>query len=508
MIRKAMILALSVLLILCFMPVVPAFAGEINVSPGKSIQEAINTAGPGDTVMVAAGTYNENITLKSGVVLRGAGADVTTIQGTGTQGIGTGSVVTADGVDSSAKIDGFTITGGNSNWEGGGISCNNNSSPIISNNTITGNSARCDGGGISCYNSSPTISNNIITGNSVTETGGGISCGYFSSPTIYKNTITDNSAECQGGGISCSISSPTILKNTITDNSTDFGGGVYCFNNSSPTIANNIITGNSAEVCGGVYCDIFSSPTISNCIIIENSAELRSGGVYCVESFPTIFNCIIWGNGDDLYDCSAIYSCIENGDAGEGNISDDPMFVDKAAGDYHLRAGSPCIDAGTNEGAPDADFEGNPRPCDGDGDGIAVVDMGAYEYVTSITVAFVIGQSSYTLEGVTKNMDVAPYIKDSRTYVPVRYLAYSLGIDAGNIGWDSTTKTVTLTKGADTVTLVIGSKTLDKNGTTTTMDVAPTITDGRTMLPARWVGEAFGATVSWDSVTRTVMIEY
>ena len=64
-----------------------------------------------------------------------------------------------------------------------------------------------------------------------------------------------------------------------------------------------------------------------------------------------------------------------------GNIDANPLFVNAAGGNFRLQAGSPCIDAGTNTGAPTDDIEGNPRPIDGDGDTIAVTDMGAYEYM-------------------------------------------------------------------------------------------------------------------------------
>jgi len=121
--------------------------------------------------------------------------------------------------------------------------------------------------------------------------------------------------------------------------------------------------------------------------------------------------------------------------------------------------------------------------------------------------AFVIGSTTYTLNGVEKTMDVAPYIKGDRTYMPIRYVAYALGIDDNNILWDGVKRTVTLMKGDKVVQLQIGSNTILINGAAVTMDVAPEITSDRTMLPARFVAQAFGATVGWDPATQTVTIE-
>lgn len=150
-------------------------AGTINVPSASypTIQSVIDAAAPGDTVQMAAGTYIENITQKSGVIVQGAGALVTTIRGTVS-----GSVLTAYDLRTSAKIDGFTITGG-TGPEGGGIFILfillvlHLPPPItISNNIITGNTADT-GGGIYCDDSGsgyplhPTITNSIIWGNGV-----------------------------------------------------------------------------------------------------------------------------------------------------------------------------------------------------------------------------------------------------------------------------------------------------------------------------------------------------
>ncbi|HET6453922.1 MAG TPA: choice-of-anchor Q domain-containing protein, partial [Armatimonadota bacterium] len=68
------------------------------------------------------------------------------------------------------------------------------------------------------------------------------------------------------------------------------------------------------------------------------------------------------------------------------DINVDPLFQDMANGDYRLRWDSPCIDAGTNEGAPTTDIEGRVRPMDGNHDGIAIADIGAYESPMPVAV--------------------------------------------------------------------------------------------------------------------------
>lgn len=120
---------------------------------------------------------------------------------------------------------------------------------------------------------------------------------------------------------------------------------------------------------------------------------------------------------------------------------------------------------------------------------------------------FKIGSNIYTVNGISKVMDVAPYVKDNRTYVPIRFMGYSLGLTDADIVWDEATQKVTLTKGDNVVELTIGTTAILVNGESQTMDVAPEIVDNRTMLPARFVAEGLGATVGWDASTQTVLIQ-
>jgi len=187
--------------------------------------------------------------------------------------------------------------GSYSDGGGGGICCNNSSNPTITGNTFndnsgTGASGFSGGGGLYCLNSNPTISSNIISENTSNHHGGGINC-YYSNPTINDNMISYNWAY-SGGGIFCFQSNPTVLSNSITENSVSNsseskGGGIYCLA-SSPIIFENTISGNTATVNGGgIYCGNWSynpsNPTVCGNTISGNLAINYNhgcgGGIYC-----------------------------------------------------------------------------------------------------------------------------------------------------------------------------------------------------------------------------------
>jgi hypothetical protein len=106
-----------------------------------------------------------------------------------------------------------------------------------------------------------------------------------------------------------------------------------------------------------------------NCTVANNTA---SGIHKTGTGILTITNTIAWENGDDLMSCTATYSCIQDGDAGTGNISGNPFFINPAGGDYHLDPASSCINVGTPTGAPATDLDGTARD--------ATPDIGAYEW--------------------------------------------------------------------------------------------------------------------------------
>jgi hypothetical protein len=107
------------------------------------------------------------------------------------------------------------------------------------------------------------------------------------------------------------------------------------------------------------------------------------------------------------------------------------------------------------------------------------------------------------VNGSPLQLDVAPQIAGGRTLAPLRAIFEALG---ATVQWNSADQSITATKGNTTIKLQIGSTTALNNGAQVTLDAAPTIVNGRTLVPVRFVGEALGAQVSWDAVNYQVNI--
>ncbi len=153
-----------------------------------------------------------------------------------------------------------------------------------------------------------------------------------------------------------------------------------------PTVTDCTFNNNAASGGGGMN-NYSSSPTVTNCTFSGNLAYSYSGGggMCNGSSSPTVTNCILWNDTPNEISGGATltYSDVQGGFFGIGNIDADPLFVDPNNGNFRLQTASPCIDAGDPDFVPApgaTDMDGLKRLWDGDADGHAAVDMGAYEF--------------------------------------------------------------------------------------------------------------------------------
>ena len=114
-----------------------------------------------------------------------------------------------------------------------------------------------------------------------------------------------------------------------------------------------------------------------------------------------------------------------------------------------------------------------------------------------------IGNMTGYVNGVASTLDAAPIIRNSRTMLPVRFVAENLG---ATVGWDGATSTVTVTTDTTKLEIKIGATTAKMNGTEVTLDSPAFIENSRTYLPVRFVAENLGATVAWDGTTSTATL--
>ncbi|MDP8240670.1 MAG: right-handed parallel beta-helix repeat-containing protein [Candidatus Hatepunaea meridiana] len=292
------------------------------------IQEAIDASENGNIVQVSPGEYFENLTVgNKSIVLTGDPANPEEVIIDGAE---EGSVIRVgeEDTDNVFLIDGFTITNG----------------------------AASDGGGIVAFRCDITIRNCIITG---------------------------NSAEDEGGGLYLVCSKITVIETAITMNSALLGGGVAggAGLDSLCLFERCLIAGNEAVGAGAAKFWCPGDYTLVNCTVADNidtGHQVIIHGLWFIPSHDDysimIVNSILCGNGETQVfvnpgNANLIieFSDVEGGEDGfnieevgefvwgDGNIDEDPLFVDPDEGNYHLTEDSPCIDTGDPESDPNPD---------------------------------------------------------------------------------------------------------------------------------------------------------
>jgi hypothetical protein len=232
----------------------------------------------------------------------------------------------------------------NSGGNGGAIlSADNSSSLSITRCGFRENISRDDGTVLVSWNQAARIRNCQFVGNSI-RWGGVIVAREMTNFAVEGCLFAGNQGTDASAGLSAANVGGTshITNSTFANNAVSNGGGwaLACLGSTSLAVANTIFYGNTS----------YGAPS-------------QIGG----DAAPV-----------------ATYSLVQGGYPGTGNIDADPLFFDPNNGDYRLGAGSPCIDTGSNAAVPpelNTDIDGNPRISDGNNDGVATVDMGAYETV-------------------------------------------------------------------------------------------------------------------------------
>ena len=304
-------------------------------APCASIGRGAALADDDSSVLIAQGTYTENVTI-SGITLTLQGGF--TISGTEWLTDTGETIVNGNNAgrvffiyDNIATLENLTITGGNATDEqcwGGGVWVTNGHfvirNTVFKDNQCSGLEVNDDFGPVEA-----SVQNSIFTGNTKDDHGGAINT--WGGVTTLENVLVISNTK--NSLVSSNDSQVNILNSTFTDNAED-GPAITIIGSGAVTLTNSIVWGNPG---GNLACE----------------------------------------DGT----CNITYSDIQGGWTGTGNIDEDPMFVDPTSGDYNLKVGSPCIDTGTDTGAPDHDLAGTERPLDGDGDGTKTTDMGAYEFM-------------------------------------------------------------------------------------------------------------------------------
>ena len=382
-----------------------------------------------DEIYLEAGTYTGNFaavnysTNSGSLSMIGAGPELTILDGDFSDRALYVYIWNSSGDPlSNITIHGMTIRNGRSDQQGGGAYLLTAYGDIIVDDVaFTSNeSTNHNGGGAVFqvwYEGNISVSNCLFGDNRSYSNGGGLRAsiaGIGGDIELINNKVFDNECTttgCHGGGIHATISSAasgkiTCSGNTAIGNTSGIdGGGISIWGESIDVkLVNNVIADNTSRNGGGIGLGFNNSLTFTNNTVTDNSASAQGAGLY-IDNYDfdninaNIYNNIIWGNTgeNDIYIESGGTANLYNNNfstistfwitvSESSNLDYDPLFVSGIPPyNLNLQQTSQLIDMGNNgaPGIPSTDIDGESRVQDGDGDGNAIVDLGAYEFMSA-----------------------------------------------------------------------------------------------------------------------------
>jgi len=371
------------------------FVGNIVAGPGWGLGGAMaNVNGSNPTFVDCRFTNNTANDRDGGAIgiTNASGSTLTRCEFTGNAGRGGGAILCRQAGD--LHLTDCTFTANQATSSHSGAIWVDRGNHVFIRCTFTSNTAAYQGGGMRMYDCDSILTDCTFVGNTAGQAGGGLES-QLTGGVLTRCVFGGNNAGSSGGGMRItnqdasnpwSAVTPTLIDCNFIGNLASYGGGgLASYRANVMNVSSCVFASNSASAVGGGLYNNESKITLTNCTCAGNWAP-DGRAVHCKVGWGfysdlQIRNCILWDSGDEIANpggwstISITHSDVQGGYTGAGNINADPLFADLIGGDYHLQAGSPCVNTGNNLAPylPVLDFDGETRIQE------CRVDMGADE---------------------------------------------------------------------------------------------------------------------------------